>query len=477
MVFSSLVFLFIFLPVVLITYHLIPQGWRNLHLLLASLFFYAWGEGVYILIMLFSVTTSFFIGKSFAVTTGKTRQGLLALGVILCLFPLLFYKYSPFIYENIKFLLPAPANTNQWSLHLPLGVSFFTFQVVSYIIDVYRGDIPPQTSLLRLGLFITFFPQLIAGPIVRYKDIFTMLGPRKISIADFSYGVERFIIGLGKKVLLANPLSSMADTVFEGLQAQDLSCPAVWIGASCYMIQLYFDFSGYSDMAIGLGRMFGFTFLENFNYPYISKSITEFWRRWHISLSGWFRDYLFIPLGGSRKGPTRTVINLWIVFIVCGLWHGASWTYLIWGIFHGFFMTIERGRLGHLLNRLPSPLGIFYFTVVFLVSLTIFRSLSVPHAGQLLAIMFGFSHTASLHFKIFSQMTPHFYTIFICGMICSTPLFSFLFFPRHLGEETAVAVDRGLTGLAKYFLLIIILILSVCSLATGAYNPFIYFRF
>lgn len=476
MVFSSLVFLFLFLPLVLISYHLLPHGLRNFHLLLASLFFYAWGEGVYTVLMMLSITANYFIGRTLAARSDTSRKTLLAVGVIVNLLPLLYFKYSPFFLKNLGVILQAGSDEATWSVHLPIGISFFTFQSISYLVDVYRGTIAPQTSLLRLGLFISLFPQLIAGPIVRYKDIFFQLGRRQVTFAGFSHGVERFIFGLGKKVLLANPLGQMADAVF-ALPPQELSTAAVWIGATSYMLQIYFDFSGYSDMAIGLGRMFGFTFLENFNFPYIAQSIQEFWRRWHISLSNWFRDYLYIPLGGNRKGVRKTAINLFIVFAICGLWHGASWTFLVWGLFHGFFLAMERGRFGLLLKKAPSFLCLCYTLFIVLIGWVIFRADSLAYAGRFLAIMFGFSETGILDYKVFTQLTPHIYTVYVFAMICCTPLLSRLYFPRPSEGLPPLTLHGAVAGLGKTALLGLIFLLSVSSLATGAYNPFIYFRF
>jgi alginate O-acetyltransferase complex protein AlgI len=476
MVFSSLVFLFLFLPLVLISYHLLPHGLRNFHLLLVSLFFYAWGEGVYTALMVFSITANYFIGRTLAARSDASRKLLLALGIVVNLLPLLYFKYSPFFLNNLSAILPATSGETPWSVHLPIGISFFTFQSISYLVDVYRGTIAPQTSFLRLGLFISLFPQLIAGPIVRYKDIFFQLGKRQVTLAGFSHGVERFVLGLGKKVLLANPLGQIADAVF-ALPPQELSTAAVWIGATSYMLQIYFDFSGYSDMAIGLGRMFGFTFLENFNFPYIAKSIQEFWRRWHISLSNWFRDYLYIPLGGNRKGARTTAINLFIVFAICGLWHGASWTFLVWGLFHGFFLALERGRLGHLLKKTPPFLCLCYTLFIVLIGWVIFRADSLEYAGRFIAIMFGFSTTEILAYKVFTQLTPHIYTVYAFAILCCTPLLSRMYFPRSSENSPPLTIHSAAAGLGKTVLLGMIFVLSVSSLATGAYNPFIYFRF
>ena len=318
MVFSSIIFLFIFLPSVLLLYYTLPRSLQNSLLLLSSLVFYAWGEGQYVLIMLFSIAMNYFVGLGLAKVQGKHRQLLLAIGIVLNFLPLLFFKYSAFLLLNLHSLtggvVPLPAESLK--VHLPAGISFFTFQSVSYVVDIYRGTTAPQKQVIHLGLYISLFPQLIAGPIVRYHDIVSQIARRHVSIEGFAEGVERFVLGLGKKVLIANPLGNVADIIFDQ-PVEMLSTPLAWLGIASYSLQIYFDFSGYSDMAIGLGRMFGFTFLENFKYPYISKTLREFWTRWHISLSSWFRDYLYIPLGGNRGGSWRTAFNLLTVFFLC----------------------------------------------------------------------------------------------------------------------------------------------------------------
>jgi len=345
MLFSYPTFLFGFLPIILTLYFLSPWKAKNAILLTASLFFYAWGESFYVLVMIVSILSNHAFGirigrlSSELPNENKKRKILLAYGVAVNLLLLGWFKYANFLFENINVAL-------NWidvdpivikDVHLPLGISFFTFQAISYLVDVYRNVTPAQPSRYKLGLYISLFPQLIAGPIVRYHDVAGQIEIRTHSIELFSSGVQRFVFGLAKKMLVANPLGLVADTVF-AQSASDLSSPVAWLGIISYSLQIYFDFSGYSDMAIGLGRMFGFRFLENFNYPYISKSIQEFWTRWHISLSTWFRDYLYFPLGGSRCSSTRTYINLIIVFFLCGFWHGASWNFIVWGLIHGFFL-------------------------------------------------------------------------------------------------------------------------------------------
>ncbi len=365
MVFSSITFLFFFLPVFLMGYLGVGKKGRNLFLLLASLFFYLWGEQLFVLVMLASIVMNYFFGlllDRVGIQGSRAGKFLLAAALVANLGMLVFFKYANFAVDNLNLLLSwlnMPL-MHLHKVHLPIGISFFTFQAMSYLIDLYRQEYKAQKNPLYLGLYISLFPQLIAGPIVRYSDIAEHIKKRTVSLHDFACGAERFVFGLGKKILIANPMGLMADHIF-AMQAELLSTGTAWLGITCYTLQIYFDFSGYSDMAIGLGRMFGFHFLENFNYPYISRSIREFWRRWHISLSTWFRDYLYIPLGGNRHGNNRTSLNLLIVFLLCGLWHGASWNFILWGLMYGFFLVAERGIWGRIVTGMH-PIGQHCYT-------------------------------------------------------------------------------------------------------------------
>lgn len=483
MVFSSVTFLFFFLPAALGLYFCSGKH-KNLLLLAASLLFYAWGEGIYLLVMLASITVNYGCGRlmfSFARNSEPSKM-VLALAIVYNFSVLAFFKYSNFLVENLNHILQTIQlpEIQLNPVHLPIGISFFTFQAVSYLVDVYKGKVAPQKNLVNLGLYIALFPQLIAGPIVRYHDIAKALVSRRVDIDDFAQGVQRFIFGLSKKVLLANPLALVADKIF-ALPANELTTPLAWLGALCYTLQIYYDFSGYSDMAIGLGRMFGFRFLENFNYPYISKSIQEFWRRWHISLSSWLRDYLYIPLGGNRHGSLRTYCNLLTVFLICGLWHGASWTFICWGLYHGFFLILERTPLGALQQKLWSPLR--YILTIFIVVLgwVLFRSDTLGNALQYTAIMLGAAEENNfqllylyINSKLIFELTM--------AVLFSAPLFQLSlhqkdrFMTAHLHNKDTSYYEiffqctriGGLT-LLTYF--------SVISLAAGAYNPFIYFRF
>lgn len=482
MVFSSIIFLFLFLPITLVLHLVAGTRLRNTVLLAVSLLFYAWGEGVYVLLMMGSILLNWLFGILIAgAGTERKKKVLLAAIVVFNLLPLFYFKYSFFVLENLvrlfsflhisHSLAPAP-------LHLPIGISFFTFQALSFVIDVYRGIVVPQRNPLTVGLYIALFPQLIAGPIVRYHDIARELTKRSVRLEDFAVGVERFVYGLGKKVLLANPMGAMADRVF-ALGLDQLSPAAAWLGIICYTLQIYFDFSGYSDMAIGLGRMFGFHFLENFNYPYISRSIREFWRRWHISLSNWFRDYLYVPLGGNRKGAARTGCNLLIVFLLCGFWHGASWNFIIWGLWHGTFLVLERGRVGSLLERSPAWGRHLYVLLVVINAWVFFRAETLSQAIGYLGAMYGLNGAAGMHPYVAITLDAEFYLTLTMALVLSCPVFPALSrYLQRLDEEfhgrhaLAIVVPAG-----KLFVLSFLLLFSTMNLATGAYNPFIYFRF
>ncbi len=480
LVFSSTIFLFLFLPLVLLAHFSVGQKFRNTVLLLFSLGFYAWGEGGYVLVMLYAITTSWVFGRLLDnVDRQSTRKIILWLGVVLNLAPLLYFKYSVFLVSNLQFVFSGAAKEFLLpeEVTLPIGISFFTFQSLSYLIDVYRRQAPGQKSLFDLGLYISLFPQLIAGPIVRYRDISDQLQKRRISMSDFAIGAERFVYGLGKKVLIANPLGQVADLVFS-LDGNELGMAVAWLGIVCYALQIYFDFSGYSDMAIGLGRMFGFRFLENFNYPYISRSIREFWRRWHISLSRWFRDYVYITLGGNRLSSIRVSGNLLVVFLLCGLWHGASWNFVIWGLFHGSFLALERGRLGAALALVPNALQHLYVVFVVLVGWVFFRADSLGQSLVFLKAMFGRNGAVEFSPLIYIQLDHRFYFTFLLALIFSTPIFSWCR-QRSLQfvNEYADSLHADLMLGVKQVLVFIILVAAIFDIALGSYNPFIYFRF
>ena len=481
MVFSSTIFLFFFLPLTLLAYFVVGPRGRNAILLAASLLFYAWGETVYLLVMLFSIAANYLFGLLIDQARQRGRRGRLAFvfAVATNLGLLGFFKYANFFVDNLNQLLQvlgvAPVEVGR--VHLPIGISFFTFQALSYIIDLYRDETRVQRSLLNFALYKALFPQLIAGPIVRYRDVAREIEQRTVSLHDFAGGVQRFIIGLGKKVLIANVMGRAADTIF-ATPAETLPATLAWIGAIAFMLQIYFDFSGYSDMAIGLGRMFGFHFLENFNYPYIARSIREFWRRWHISLSTWFRDYLYIPLGGNRHGPVRTGANLLLVFLLCGLWHGASWTFLIWGVYHGIFLVLERvPAVRRLLDRLPAPVQHAYVLLVVLVGWVFFRADTFAHALAYLEAMVDFSRPPLFNSQLFLALNNEFSLTLAAAVIGSTPVFMLLQRWRTGRPIVPAPAMRWLAATAQVGSLGFVLVYSIAAVLGGAHNPFLYFRF
>ena len=484
MVFSSTIFLFFFLPLTLLAYFVVGPRGRNAILLAASLLFYAWGETVYLLVMLFSIAANYLFGLLIDQARQRGRRGGLAFvcAVATNLGLLGFFKYANFLVDNLNPVLPvlglAPMDIGR--VHLPIGISFFTFQALSYIIDLYRNETTVQRSLLNFALYKALFPQLIAGPIVRYRDVAREIERRTVSLHDFASGVQRFIIGLGKKVLIANVMGRAADTIF-ATPAETLPATLAWIGAIAFMLQIYFDFSGYSDMAIGLGRMFGFHFLENFNYPYIAASIRDFWRRWHISLSSWLRDYVYIPLGGNRGGAVRTAANLWAVFFLCGLWHGAAWTFVAWGLFHGFFLVIERSPLGRLLDRLWLPLRHLLTLVVVVAGWVLFRSETLTDALAFLGIMAGFDPVPGGRYPVAMYLDRKILVELALAACLSLPLFPLV---RRRGREIIDGFGRPWQHIVaagaeagRIALLGTLVYCTWISLAAGVYNPFIYFRF
>ena len=481
MVFSSTIFLFFFLPLTLLAYFVVGPRGRNAILLAASLLFYAWGETVYLLVMLFSIAANYLFGLLIDQARQRGRRGGLAFACAVAtnLGLLGFFKYANFLVDNLNPVLPVPglAPMDIGRVHLPIGISFFTFQALSYIIDLYRNETAVQRSLLNFALYKALFPQLIAGPIVRYRDVAREIERRTVSLHDFASGVQRFIIGLGKKVLIANVMGRAADTIF-ATPAETLPATLAWIGAIAFMLQIYFDFSGYSDMAIGLGRMFGFHFLENFNYPYIARSIREFWRRWHISLSTWFRDYLYIPLGGNRHGAVRTGANLLLVFLLCGLWHGASWTFLIWGVYHGIFLVLERvPAVRWLLDRLPAPLQHAYVLLVVLVGWVFFRADTFAHALAYLQAMVDFSREPLFNSQLFLALNNEFSLTLAAAVIGSAPVFMLLQRWRAGRPIVPAPAMRWLAATAQVGSLGFVLVYSIAAVLGGAHNPFLYFRF
>jgi len=456
MLFSSITFLFYFLPLFLLAYHLLPAP--NLVLLLASLMFYAWGDPVRLPLLLFCIALNYGFGLAIG-RRGPGRRLWLGLGVAGNLALLIFYKYAGFLVAQWAALAPlvglAPPTIPE--VALPLGISFFTFQGISYLIDIHRGIVVPQRSLLRFAMYKAMFPPLIAGPIVRYAVIADRVDHRSVTPALWVRGIEGFTIGLGQKVLLANTLAGPVDRLF-ALPAGELSIAAAWVAAFGYALQIYFDFAGYSNMAIGLGRMIGFELPANFNRPYAAQSVTDFWRRWHITLSTWFRDYLYITLGGNRGGPWRTGANLTLVFLLCGLWHGASWNFALWGLYHGAFLVLERIGLGRVLARLPTLARHAYLILVVVVGWVPFRAADFAQTGAVLRAMAGQTPAGGG-----VGLTGTFVTALIVGSVAAV-------FPHDPGPLRLPVSLRHVACL-------LLLVLSAASLAAGTYNPFIYFRF
>lgn len=480
MLFSSLIFLFAFLPLVLIAILISKRSWHNLILLVASLFFYAWGGVSYTALLLGSILINYLTGLGIdRYRSKKQARAFLIAGLSLNLLLLIVFKYANFLADNLNSLLQKlqiPAIDLE-PIDLPIGISFFTFQAISYIIDVYQGRTAVQKKWHHLALYISLFPQLIAGPIVRYHDIAEQLKRRVISWAKLSSGIERFIIGLGKKVLLANNFALVADEIF-AIAPENLDPLSAWVGIICYSLQIYFDFSGYSDMAIGIGRMLGFEIPENFNFPYIARSIRDFWRRWHISLSQWFRDYLYIPLGGNRISAVRTYTNLLIVFFLTGLWHGASWTFVFWGMYHGFFLILERIGWQKCLDKMWRPLVHLYTLLVVMIGWVFFRAEHFSHAWGYCKALFGLSPSTKFQFDLAFYFNNEFILALAVGLLASGALLKWI----NLKVETWISNNK--LRLAGYFhqslsLIFLLLIFFYCTmnLVNSSYNPFIYFRF
>jgi alginate O-acetyltransferase complex protein AlgI len=480
MVFASPIFLFLFLPLVLAAYFALPQRFGNTVLLVASLCFYVWGEGTYAAIVLLSIAFNWTVGRRLGeARDDSARRRWLAFGVGGNLVLLAIFKYANFAVANANAALLAlhwqPVSLA--TITLPLGISFFSFHAISYLVDIRRRNAVPQRRVESFALYILLFPQLIAGPIIRYKDIASQIASRDRCLADVAEGTRRFILGLGKKMLIANTVGRVADRIF-GIDPAELTTPIAWLGLVCYALQIYFDFSGYSDMAIGLMRMFGFRVLENFNYPYVSQSVREFWRRWHISLSNFFRDYLYIPLGGNERGTARTYINLMIVFLLCGLWHGANWTFVFWGAWHGAFLIAERAGLGGALARTWRPLRHAYALAAVVGGWVLFRCDTLAHAGGYYAALIGMdAHDAQAALKFPVRMLLDNLTAatLVAASIGAMPIGRWLL--AGIAGTGAMRHRRSLLLVGEWLWLALVLAASCAYLASGTYNPFIYFRF
>ncbi len=470
MVFSSIFFIFVFLPVCLLLYYLVPVKCKNCILLLLSLLFYAWGEPVYVFLMLFSIVFNYFGGiqiDDFSKKEDTFRKKIsFIVTIVVNVAVLCFFKYFGFLVSNLNAILPFDLPYRE--LSLPIGISFYTFQILSYIIDVYRGRVKAQKNFINFGAYVTMFPQLIAGPIVRYADIEKQLKQRVLSLQKFGEGVTWFLLGLGKKVLLANKIGVVFDTIV-ALPNGERSVLSALIGCLAFTMQIYFDFSGYSDMAIGLGKMLGFDFLKNFDYPYISQSVTEFWRRWHISLSNWFKEYVYIPLGGNRCSTLKNIRNLLIVWILTGIWHGASWNFLVWGLYYGCILILEKYLLAPLLEKFPRILQWLYTFFIIVIGWVFFFSDTLGEAFSYFSSLFGI-HACALVDATGLFYLKNYLLLFVICAICCGPWLMRLFRRFSLRKKSwhrAVAVG----------VYMVIFLLCIASLVNETYNPFLYFRF
>lgn len=485
MVFSSILFLFRFLPIFLILYFMAPKRMRNLILFFGSLFFYAWGEPVYVLLMLFSTVSDYLHGRGIRAcqikqetdenNAGKWKRYALLLlisSISINLFVLCFFKYADFLIQTMN-LIPG-VNLPMLNLPLPIGISFYTFQTMSYTIDVYQKEVKAQKNMITFGVFVTMFPQLIAGPIIKYRTAEKELSERRSSVEDVSYGIRRFIVGLGKKVLIANNMG-LIFTQISGQNLNETAAATAWLGILAYAFQIYFDFSGYSDMAIGLGSILGFHFPENFNYPYISRSITEFWHRWHISLSSWFKEYVYIPLGGNRKGIAKQIRNILIVWALTGIWHGAGWNFLFWGLWFALLLILEKLFLKKVLEKLPSVVRWIYSMFAVLLSWVFFSLEDVTGIRQFLGAMFGRNRAGFLDGNSL-YMWRNALVLLLIAAVAATPL------PKMLSQKIE-SMSKNRKGAAIFnsilekLVLISVLLLSVAYIVEASYNPFLYFRF
>jgi len=473
MVFSSAIFLFLFLPLALLVYGLVPRTWKNAVLLIASLLFYTWGEPLFVFILLASITADYYIARAIPKHEKPAQKKLLVLSLFINLALLAYFKYANFFFDNIS-------QIHQWmggnalshtSILLPIGISFVTFQKISYVIDVYRRDTPPQSRWDNLALYILMFPQLIAGPIIRYKEVSAQIEDRRANenAQNRINGLWRFFIGLSKKVLIANILAEQVDIIF-ATDPGVLSTGSAWIGMFAYSLQIYFDFSGYSDMAIGLGQAFGFRFPENFNFPYLAQSFTEFWKRWHITLGSWMMDYLYIPLGGNRKGKRRTLINLAIVFLLSGLWHGAAWTFVVWGLYHGCFLILDKLGLRKILQKAGKIPAILFTLLFVMIGWVIFRADTIEYAGHFISRLVSFQCDPDqiiYNARFITTIVFAFILSFIGFQPSQEHKFNHLFSREYSSKRNLLIAG----------FIVLLLIVNGCALLAGGFNPFIYFRF
>ncbi len=463
MIFASITFLYYFLPLFLILYFIVPKKYKNIVLLIFSFIFYFYGEPKYILLMIIEVLFSYYMTLS--LEKNKSRS-LLAVIVSFHLLLLCVFKYFNFIIDNINTIFSS--NISLLNIVLPIGISFYTFQIISYEVDVYRGKVKASKSLIEYMTYVFLFPQLIAGPIVRYESVNKELKSRKISFEDFSYGVNRFVIGLFKKVVIANNIGELCNTL---VGSTEVSVLLYWILGIGYMLQIYFDFSGYSDIAIGIGRMIGFKFPENFDYPYIADSVTNFWRRWHMTLSGWFKDYVYIPLGGNRVSTLKHIRNIFIVWMLTGLWHGASWNFIIWGLYFGVILIIEKYFLNKILEKLPKVIRVIYTSFIVMISFIIFSSDDLNSALTIIKGLFSFK-SLSLYNDFILYYIRSYSVILIIGIIFSTPLIK-----NIIEKFRSKKVLNNIINILEIIVILLILLVITSMLIDSSYNPFLYFRF
>ncbi|HAU5025800.1 TPA: MBOAT family protein [Clostridioides difficile] len=469
MIFSSLIFLFLFFPVTLICYYLANPKYKNVMLLLASIAFYTWGEPKYIFLMILSIIVNYIFGIK--VSGSKNKKMWVVLSVIYNISILAVFKYSNFFIDNINFLFNTDITIPE--VKLPLGISFFTFQIMSYVIDVYRNDAKVQRKLANLALYISLFPQLVAGPIVRYQTVADSIEYREHNWDKFTQGVNRFVVGLGKKVILANQLGVIADGVFNK-SAGDLSRFEVWLGIVCYTLQIFYDFSGYSDMAIGLGKMFGFEFLENFNYPYISQTVSEFWRRWHISLGTWFKDYVYFPLGGNRVSKAKLYRNLFVVWFLTGMWHGTSWTFIILGLYYEILISVEKAFLEKFLYKMPRIVRHIYLLLIVMIGWVFFRVDDLPAAIKFIGIMFGAGNYPVIS-NAFNVFIIEYWYVIVGAILLSTPIVKVL--KSLLIKKNKNTLNSTLYQVTNMVFIVSCMFIVIIMLSSSTYNPFLYFRF
>lgn len=469
MLFSGITFLFLFLPVVLAVYYLVPWKVKNIALLIASLFFYAWGEPVYVVLMVLSILLNYFCARDIKENENEPVKAKfnVVFAVAVNLFILGFFKYYGFLLDTINAVFSTEIAYRE--LPLPVGISFYTFQAISYIVDIYRGKAQPQKNILYFALYISMFPQLIAGPIVRYEDIEAQLKHRRLSLQRLGQGAMYFIIGLAKKTVIANSVGAVFEQISE-MPAGSLSVLTAWLGAFSYAFQIYFDFSGYSDMAVGLGKMFGFEFKKNFDYPYISKSVTEFWRRWHISLSTWFREYVYIPLGGNRCSVSRNIFNLMVVWVLTGMWHGAAWNFIAWGVYYGVILVMEKYVWGASLDMLPNPMRHIYTGIMVLVGWVLFFSPSLGYALRYLGAMIG-GGTGIVDNQGAFLLFGH-WLLYLLAVLGSSSLGM-----RLVNAVPRMARSARAQAAVSVVIYMGIFVISVAFLVTDTFNPFLYFRF